>query len=185
MLLGADHDRHHVGVVTVAGAQHAGFHDALLDQRAGHGIAGCQRAFGRGRTAEHQVAGIRLAQRVLRVPGVVFIFNEVFVDAASAGHVDELHLIDVLRPVVGQAVLRDFTQVVRRAFAGHLAACGNGFTQLVNDHFVGEEFQRLFVPLQAVVAGGRLTAQLDGDVERHAVAGVRGQIVFDLNDCVF
>lgn len=58
-------------------------------------------------------------------------------------------------------------------------------THLIDDHFVGVELEVFFLALDAIVAERRLTAQADGQVKRHAVAGVALDFGLALDDGVF
>ena len=76
-----------------------------------------------------------------------------------------MQLVDELGPVVGQAVLRDLAEVVCGALAGHASTCRNRVAHLVDQHFIGEELELFFLAVSAVIAIGRLTTELDGQIE--------------------
>ncbi|AAL49574.1 unknown [Sinorhizobium phage PBC5] len=171
-----DHQRHHVGVLRIPGRHHAGLDLRALDHGAAHLVGGVDRGLSSRVAAVEDVSRIRRLNRVCSMPGPSRIFDEVFVDAARAGEVDENHLVVELRPVVRQAVLADLAHVVRGALAGHLATGGNAVAHLIDLHLVGEELQTFLFALESLVAVGRLILELNREIVGDGVAGFRFEI---------
>ncbi|MNV39112.1 hypothetical protein D3C71_1306810 [compost metagenome] len=177
-------DRHHVGRFRVLRLQHGGLDLGALDDLAGHHVGGIQGGLAGGVAAVQHVTGIRCLQGVTSTTGPGGREQEVSVDTARAGQVDEHHFITEACPVVGAAILRGLAHVVRAALAAHAATGRHGFTGLVDQHLIGVETQVLFLALEALIALGGLAAQLHGQVEADGIARVRLKFGFALDDGV-
>src|SRR5262249_12914218 len=98
--------------------------------------------------------------------------------------IDKDHLVEELRPIVGQTVAARLAHVVRRALAGHASAGRDAVTELVDIDLIGVELEALLLALDAVVAVGRLAAKLDGQIVIDVVAWTGFEFGQALNDRV-
>jgi hypothetical protein len=171
-----DHDGHHVGVLRILGRHHAGLGLCALDHGAGHDVRRIEVCLSGRIAAVKDMICVGRFDRVLGVASPCRRFDEVFIDAACAGHVDEDHLIVELRPIVGEAVLADLAHVVGGTLAAHLAACRDAVTHLVDLDLVGEEAKAFFLALEALIAIGRTVAELHRQVEADLVACFRLEV---------
>jgi len=135
----------------------------------------------RGVATEQAVVAVRRHQAIVGAAGVVRRQQEVGVDPAGAGQVDEQQFVHQARPPAGLLALGLLAQIVQRALARHLAARVHTAPRLVDVDLVGVELLRFFLAFEDVLALDGRHLQLGQQVVADLLAGVRLQIGQDLD----